>query len=105
MVIGVLKEAQPGETRVAATPTSVAQLVKLGYEVVIESGAGDASSFADAAYAEAGAAIGDAVKQDIVFGVNAPSREQLDALKDGATLVSLLSPALDPDLVEDLARR
>jgi NAD(P) transhydrogenase subunit alpha len=105
MVIGVLKEARPGETRVAATPTSVAQLVKLGYEVVIESGAGDASSFADAAYAEAGATIGDAVKQDIVFGVNAPSREQLDALKDGATLVSLLSPALDPDLVEDLAKR
>ncbi len=105
MVIGVLREARRGETRVAGTPASVAQLIKLGYEVVVDSEAGLASSFGDDAYAEAGATIGNAVKSDIVFGVNAPSREQLDALKDGATLVSLLSPALDPDLVEDLAKR
>jgi NAD(P) transhydrogenase subunit alpha len=105
MVIGVLREARPGETRVAATPTSVAALIKLGYEVLVEPEAGAASSFSDDAYAEAGAAIGDAVKADVVFGVNAPSREQLDGLKPGATLVSLLSPALDPDLVEDLAKR
>ena len=70
--IGVIKEAQPGETRVAATPATVAQLSKLGYEVVIESGAGVLSSFADEAYVEAGATIGNALKADIVFGVNAP---------------------------------
>ncbi len=105
MVIGVLREARPGETRVAATPTSVAQLIKLGYEVVVQSEAGVASSFTDEAYLEAGATIGDALAGDIVFGVNAPSREQLDGLKDGATLVSLLSPALDAELVEDLAKR
>ena len=73
MLIGVLKEAQAGETRVAATPATVAQLLKLGYEVVVESGAGDASSFADDAYEEAGATIGDPLAADIVFGVNAPS--------------------------------
>ncbi|KAA1430075.1 Re/Si-specific NAD(P)(+) transhydrogenase subunit alpha [Mycolicibacter arupensis] len=105
MNIGVLSEAQPGETRVSATPTTVAALIKLGYDVVVDSGAGDASSFSDAAYTEAGATIGDARSADIVFGVNAPSTEQLDGMKPGATLVSLLAPALNPDRVEDLARR
>jgi NAD(P) transhydrogenase subunit alpha len=105
VIIGVIKEARPGETRVAATPTTVAQLVKLGYDVVVEPGAGVASSFLDAAYVEAGASTGPAVGADIVFGVNAPSPAQLDAMKPGATLVSLLSPMLNPELVEDLSRR
>ena len=105
MIIGVLKERHPGETRVAATPATVTQLRTLGYEVVVEPSAGAASSFPDAAYVEAGATIGDGLSADIVFGVNAPSREQLDGLREGATLVSILSPGLDPDLVEDLAGR
>ncbi len=105
MVIGVLKEAQPGETRVAATPNTVGQLEKLGYEVVIEPGAGELSSFADHAYEEAGATVGDPFAADIVFGVNAPSPEQRDKLKPHATLVSLLSPMLDQELVDDLAKR
>lgn len=105
MNIGVLSEAQPGETRVSATPTTVAALTKLGYDVVVDSGAGDASSFSDAAFTEAGATIGDARAADIVFGVNAPSSEQLGAMKPGATLISLLAPALNPDRVEDLAKR
>lgn len=89
----------------AATPPTVMLLLKLGYEVVVESGAGVASGFFDAAYVEAGAAIGDALAADVVFGVNAPSAQQLDGLREGATLIGLLSPALDPELVEDLARR
>ncbi|MCW2957916.1 MAG: pntAa [Solirubrobacterales bacterium] len=105
MLIGVLKEAQAGETRVAATPTTVEQLLKLGYEVVVQSGAGDASSFPDAAFEEAGATIGDPLSADIVFGVNAPAKKQLDALKPGAMLISLLSPRLDQDMVDDLAKR
>ena len=105
MLIGVLKEAQAGETRVVATPATVEQLLKLGYEVVVESGAGEASSFTDAAYEEAGARIGDPLAADIVFGVNAPSDAQLDGLKEGATLISLLAPRLDPDIVEDLGKR
>jgi len=105
MIIGVLKESRSGETRVAATPTTVAQLLKLGYGVVVESGAGEASSFTDEAYVEAGASIGDALSADIVFGVNAPSAEQLDGLREGATLISLLAPALNPELVQDLSRR
>ena len=78
MLIGVVKESRTGETRVAATPLTVGQLMKLGYEVVVEPGAGVASSFSDEAYVGVGAAIGDPLAVDVVLGVNAPSREQLD---------------------------
>jgi len=105
MLIGVLKEARPGESRVSATPASVAQLLKLGYDVVVEPGAGDASSFPDAAYVDAGASIGPAAEADIVFGVNAPSDAQLDGLKNGATVAAILSPGQNPQLVKELANR
>jgi NAD(P) transhydrogenase subunit alpha len=105
MIIGVLKESRPGETRVSATPNTVGQLRKLGYEVVVAAGAGELASFPDSAYLEAGAEIGDPLGADIVFGVNAPAPAELDRLRDGATLISWLSPMLDPELVADLARR
>lgn len=105
MRIGVLKEARPGETRVAATPASVAQLCQLGYDVVVEPGAGARSEFPDAAYVGAGATVGDPLVAEIVLGVNPPSTEQLDGLAQGATLISLLAPALDTALVGDLATR
>ena len=105
MLIGVLKEARPGETRVAATPSTVAQLRKLGYDVVVEPGAGRAASFSAEAYVEAGATVGPVTKADIVLGVNAPTTAQLDAVKDGATVIALLAPALHPELVADLSRR
>ena len=84
MRIGVVQETQPGETRVAATPKTVEALRALGYEVVVESGAGVASSFADEAYAAAGATIGsriDVWQADIVFKVNAPASEEIAALR------------------------
>jgi len=105
MLIGVLKEARPGETRVAATPATVTQLLKLGYDVVVEPGAGEASSFSDDAFVEAGASIGSVAEADIVFGVNAPTSEQFDSVKQGATVVAILSPGLNPELVEDLSKR
>ncbi|MEV4141249.1 Re/Si-specific NAD(P)(+) transhydrogenase subunit alpha [Dactylosporangium sp. NPDC049742] len=105
MIIGVLRESRPGETRVAATPATVVELVKLGYEVMVESGAGLLSSFSDEAYVEAGATIGQALKADIVFAVDAPSTAQLDLLPEGAVLISMLYPRLNPDLVADLSRR
>ena len=58
MLIGIPRESKPGETLVAATARTAAQLVGLGYEVVVESGAGDAADQSDAAYAEAGARVG-----------------------------------------------
>jgi len=105
MRIGVLSEAQPGETRVAATPNTVGQLLKLGYDVLVEPGAGELSSFSDGAYEAAGATIGDPFAAEIVFGVNAPAGEQLDRLKPHATLISWLSPMLNQALVDDLATR
>lgn len=105
MNIGIPRESHAGETRVAGTPQTVGQLIKLGYSVVVESGAGAASSFSDEAYVEAGAEIGDAWSADVVLKVNAPNDAEIAALRDGATLVSLISPALNPELVEKLAAR
>ena len=101
----MLKEARPGETRVSATPSTVGQLRKLGYEVIVAAGAGEASSFPDEAYVEAGATVGDPLAAEIVFGVNPPARAQLDGLARGATLISWLSPMFDQELVDDLATR
>ncbi|MFG2475541.1 Re/Si-specific NAD(P)(+) transhydrogenase subunit alpha [Streptomyces fagopyri] len=105
MLIGIVSESRRGETRVAATPATVVQLVKLGYDVVVEPGAGALSSFPDEAYAGAGARIGDPLAAEVVLGVNALSPEQLDGVKPGATVVGIMSPAWDPALVEDLAKR
>jgi NAD(P) transhydrogenase subunit alpha len=108
MRIGVPKESRPGERLVAATPTTVAQLAALGYEVVVEHGAGAAASFPDAAYTEAGAALADAAEvwsSDVVTAVNAPSDAEVAALTPGATLVSMLAPAARPELVAALADR
>jgi NAD(P) transhydrogenase subunit alpha len=105
MQIGIPRESHAGETRVAATPQTVGQLLKLGYSVVVESGAGDASSFSDAAYVEAGAEIGDPWSAEVVLKVNAPNDAEIAALADHATLVSLISPALNPELVEKLSAR
>ena len=108
MQIGVPRESRAGETRVAATPKTVEQIRALGYEVVVESGAGSLSSFADEAYAAAGATVGttEAVwASDVVFKINAPNDEEIAWLRDGAVLASLISPALQPALVETLATR
>ncbi|CDO29596.1 Re/Si-specific NAD(P)(+) transhydrogenase subunit alpha [Mycolicibacterium porcinum] len=105
MLIGIPRESLPGETRVAATPQTVGQIIKLGYEVVVEGGAGAASSFSDAAYVEAGAEVGSPWDADVVLKVNAPDDAEIGKLRDGTTLVSLISPALKPELVEKLSTR
>ena len=105
MRIGVPRESQHGETRVAATPLTVKGLIGLGYEVTVESGAGEASSFTDDAYREAGADIGDPWAADVLFKVNAPTDAEIARLREGVTLVSLLAPALNEELVDKLAER
>ncbi|WP_019180294.1 Re/Si-specific NAD(P)(+) transhydrogenase subunit alpha [Microbacterium yannicii] len=105
--IGIVAEAS-GETRVAATPTTVPKLIALGYDVVVEAGAGAASSFPDAAYTAAGAAVVDgatAWASPVVLKVNAPAPAEIDRLADGAIIVATLTPALRPELVEGLATR
>jgi NAD(P) transhydrogenase subunit alpha len=96
------------ETRVAATPLTVGQLIQLGYDVVVEKGAGESSSFPDEAYTEAGAMIVGAYEawgSEVVLRINPPSENEIGCLADGATLIGSLSPGLRPDLVEALAAR
>ncbi|EGR2117546.1 Re/Si-specific NAD(P)(+) transhydrogenase subunit alpha [Vibrio cholerae] len=108
MQIGVPREQLAGETRVAASPSSVEQLIKLGFEVCIESKAGALASFDDAAYTAAGATIGS--REDIwacplILKVNAPSDGEIALLKEGATLVSFIWPAQNPALMEKLSSK
>ncbi|MBB4984720.1 MULTISPECIES: Re/Si-specific NAD(P)(+) transhydrogenase subunit alpha [Streptomyces] len=105
MIVGVLKEARAGEHRVSATPATIEPIRKLGYDVVVDSGAGVAAGFTDSAYEAAGARIGDATAADVVLGVNAPSPAQLDGVRPEATVIALFAPAFDPEMVEELGRR
>lgn len=106
MKIGIPKESIVGETRVAATPNTVRQLKKLGFNIVVESSAGEKASFTDEAYGTAGADIadGDMVwNSDLIYKLNAPNDQEIAKLKEGATLVSFLYPALNPGMVEKLS--
>ena len=105
--IGIVAELGQ-ETRVAATPPTVRQLIGLGYEVVVEKGAGEPASFPDDAYAAAGALVvgaDEAWGAEVVLRVNPPSEDEIGRLADGATLIGMLSPGLRPELVEALAQR
>ncbi|MEE1788633.1 Re/Si-specific NAD(P)(+) transhydrogenase subunit alpha [Streptomyces sp. SP17BM10] len=104
-LVGVVAESTVRETRVAATPPTVRRLLGLGYEVVVESGAGAASGFTDEAYAEAGARIGDAWAADVVLKVNPPSGDEVARLREGTTVVGLLAPAQHPELLAALSAR
>ncbi|HWJ83890.1 MAG TPA: Re/Si-specific NAD(P)(+) transhydrogenase subunit alpha [Cellulomonas sp.] len=104
--IGIPRETRPGERLVAATPTTVAKLVGLGYDVAVERGAGAAASYADEAYAEAGATlVEDAWGSDVVTAVDAPSESQVASMADGAALVAMLAPAANPELADRLRER
>ena len=108
MRIGVPKERWPQETRVAATPKTVEQLLKLGFSVAVESGAGKLASFEDEAFTQAGAEIvdGDNVwHADVILKVNAPLEDEIALLNPGTTLISFIWPAQNPELMEKLAAR
>ena len=92
--IGIVAELGR-ETRVAATPVTVKQLLELGYEVVVEKGAGESASFRDEAYAEAGALIvgaDEAWGSEVVLRINPPTEDEIARLTEGATLIGSLSP-------------
>ena len=110
MRIAVLKERVPGEQRVALVPDSVARLVKAGFEVVIEQGAGEAATLSDELYLKAGGSIAPSAAaacqdSDIVLRVQRPSAEEAALIRDGATLVGLLQPATAKPLAESLGAR
>ncbi len=109
-VIGVPKETFPGEKRVATVPEVVPKLAKLGFSVIVQSGAGDAASIGDQAYTDAGArVVPDAAAlwsgADIVFKVRAPSRDEVAAMRAGQVLVSFIWPAQNPELLQSLAAK
>ena len=103
MKIGVVAESATTETRVAATPTTVAQLLSLGYDVNVESGAGERADYTDAAYAAAGATVvEEAWTADIVLKVVKPTEAEVTRLKPGTVLVAMLAPAFEQPLIDSL---
>ncbi|MFO1292358.1 MAG: Re/Si-specific NAD(P)(+) transhydrogenase subunit alpha [Rubrivivax sp.] len=108
--IGVPRETAAGEKRVATVPEVVEKLVKLGFAVSVESGAGDAANFADDTYRAAGAEVLPSAaelwaKSDIVFKVRPPAPEEVALLREGGTLVGFVWPAQNPELMQQLAAR
>ena len=106
MRIGVPRELEPGERRVALVPDAVSRLAAGGFEVVVEPGAGAEASFPDEAYREAGATLAEAVwEADAVAKVRKPTAEEAARLRSGQVLVGFLEPLTDPDGIRRLADR
>jgi len=110
LLIGVPRESFPGERRVATVPEVVEKLIKQGFRVAVEAGAGDSAQINDESYRAAGAEIvADRARiwamSDIVFKVRGPSSEEVGLLREGGTLVSFIWPAQNPELLQQLAAR
>jgi len=107
MHVGVVRESTETESRVALTPDVVRKVVKLGYAVVIEAGAGVRAGFEDAAYAAAGAEVSarPVWDADVVVTVNAPTPDEIGQLRPGAVLIGALEPRLAPQRLTALAAR
>ncbi|SUO95477.1 Re/Si-specific NAD(P)(+) transhydrogenase subunit alpha [Suttonella ornithocola] len=108
MQIGIPKESFSGEARVAATPKTVKELIKLGFEVCVAEGAGLTAQFDDEAYKAAGAAIvplSEIYACPMIYQINPPTEDELAQIKDGTTLVSFIWPRQDQALVDKLAKR
>ena len=114
MKIGIPKEVHAGEKRVATTPDVAKQLIKLGFEIAIEAGAGSAAHYSDASYVEAGVTVVKNAQEiwtesDIILKVRGPelnpelNTEEVDLLKENQVYISFLWPAQNPDLLKKLA--
>nr|WP_269144916.1 Re/Si-specific NAD(P)(+) transhydrogenase subunit alpha [Pseudosulfitobacter pseudonitzschiae] len=108
--IGTPKEILSGERRVAMTPDSALMLQKLGHECIIETGAGAEAGFADADYKAAGVEIAKTAAAlwkaaDVVAKVRAPEEVEVKRLRDGQTLISLINPGANADLLETAAKK
>ena len=110
LTIGIPREVFAGEKRVATVPEVVEQLIKLGFKVVGQSGAGDQANCSDDSYRQAGAEIiADAAglwaNSDLVFKVRGPSSEEIALMREGGTLISFIWPAQNPELMQQLAAK
>ena len=110
MKIAVAKEIEVGERRVTLIPEVVARLVKQGWEIWVEKGAGEGSFFSDDAYEAAGAKlISDTAllwrEADVIVKVGIPKEHEVNQLREGAALISFLNPLGKPELIQQLANR
>jgi len=110
LMIGIPRETSPGEKRVATVPEVVEKLIKLGFKVAVESGAGDAANFSDETYRTAGAEIIDGAAKlwsasDIVFKVCVPTSAEIDLMREGGILIGFIWPAQNPELMQQLAEK
>jgi proton-translocating NAD(P)+ transhydrogenase subunit alpha len=101
--IGVPKETAAGERRVALVPETVGKLAGGGFEVIVERGAGEAASFPDAAFEDAGARLGDWAEAEAVAKVQKPSGEEVARLREGQVLIGFLQPLTDREGIDRLA--
>lgn len=116
MKIAVPKEIMPGERRVALIPSGIDRLAKLGVDVLVETGAGQAAGFSDREYEQAGARlVTDTValfdQADVILKVRKPvynarlDQHELDLMKTGTVLIAQLDPLREPDIIRTLAER
>lgn len=110
MRIGIPAETLAGEKRVASVPDVVEKLIKLGFEVAVQSGAGDAANISDDAYRAVGAEIIEGAPElwatsDIVFKVAVPTSGEVGLLREGGMLIGFVWPAQNPELMEQLASK
>jgi proton-translocating NAD(P)+ transhydrogenase subunit alpha len=103
MKVGVARETAPDERRVALVPETAAKLAAAGFEIVVEPGAGEAASFPDDAYRDAGATLGSPWEADAVVKVRKPDEAEVARLRDGQLLIGFLDPLADRAGVERLA--
>ncbi|XP_027881035.1 NAD(P) transhydrogenase, mitochondrial [Xiphophorus couchianus] len=114
LTVGVPKEIFQNERRVALSPAGVQALIKQGFNVVVESGAGEPSKFPDEQYAQAGATIKDVkdvLASDLLVKVRAPTfnpglgAHEVDLMKESSTLLSFIYPAQNPELMDMLSKK
>lgn len=108
--IGVPREIFPEERRVATVPEAVEKLIKLGFKVFVETGAGDHANCSDDTYRAAGAEIAENAatlwaSSDIVLKVRSPSEEEVELMREGCILISFIWPAQNPELMQKLAAK
>jgi NAD(P) transhydrogenase subunit alpha len=110
MLIGVPREIYPGEKRVATVPDVVSKLIKLGFTVQVERGAGESADLTDEAFVEAGASIAASAAAiwqacDIIFKVRPPASEEIGLMRSGQTLIGFIWPAQHPELMQQMAAK
>lgn len=109
-VIGIPREIHPGEKRVAGTPQTILKLKKLGFDVVVETGAGEAIDCSDGEYQEAGAAIVENAAElwaasDVVIKVRPPEDGETEIMRDGGWLVGFVWPGQNREIVDRMAKK